>query len=725
MRWDVALETLISSHEYFPGSAMAPEPIPFPFFSNTELRVTHINAAGVETVLDEGLGYAIGGTGSQGLGTITAVAAWPIADRFLVERATEPKQKAVIKPQEPLPATAIEQQLDRLTMLVQEMRRDVDSVQARGWLVPRFENKDGQFAVILPGGVPSFTDGTGSDSTLRTQIAAATGARFMGFQGRDAFDKLSEWPSVEDAGAKGDGVNDDGDAINQALATYKCVRFLPGRTYYTSKRIIVPTSCRRIHGQGAIVKGPGASSGVDGFHFENFNQGPSTFPTWHRNFVSRDYELPGLYDFRRAISILNAAFLPIRSDIIGFCYDGIYIEATAGAYSWAVQNVIRADMVQQCENTVHLVTVAASVEGIQGVDIHVPYSSGNGCGIRGTFDGVNANVNFNIFRFGNLDGNGRVPSAAFAVNFSHELSTTINTFLFDNEPINMNPVGAAAPYVNINLQEVVQSGRFLGNGFAPYNYGGFLPGGYRTTAEPGNGTMTIYVDRSVAATGIGSASSPYKTIAEAINALQEMDGFGYTGVISLAAGTYSESVLIDTRTAGSGNWRIILQPTSGTVTMTGGISVIGPCYVILQNLTTTTKAISASVNAHLGVNGLTFGAAAGQPHMVATLGALIEVQANYTISGGGAAHAQADRGGRIVCVGRSIAVNGTPAFTTAFALASLSGSLIDFGASVFTGAATGVRYSASGLAQINTNGGDANFLPGSSAGAATSGGQYT
>ncbi len=612
--------------------------------------------------------------------------------------------------------------LDRSAARDLFLRSRLSLLSSAAMLIPAL--RAGKFLAWDGAGNPYPASGTGADGALRTDIAKTTGAQYVGFRGRTAFDKLNEVPSVEDAGAVGDGVTDDGDAINLALSTYQTVRFQPGKVYYTSKRLVVPTTCRRIYGQGALVKGPGSGGTVDGFHFENFNQGPNTFPTWHRSFVSRDYELPGLYDFRRAISILNAAFLPISSDIIGFCYDGIYIEATTGPYSWAVQNVIRADMVQQCENAIHLVTVGGSVEGIQGVDVHIPYSSGNGCGIRGTFDGVNANINFNIFRFGNLDGNGRVPLSAYAVNFSHELSTTINTFLFDNEPINMNPIGAASPYVKINQQEVVQSGRYLGNGFAPYNYGGFLPGGYRTTAAPGAGTMTIYVDQSVATTGIGSSASPYKTIAEAIDALQDMDGFGYTVVISMAAGTYSEAVLIDTRSAGSGNWRIIMQPTSGTVTLTGGITVTGPCYVILQNFTVTTKGITSSVNAYVGVNNITFGAATGQAHLVAAFGGALEIQANYSITGGAAVHVQADRGGRIVGASRTVTLTGTPAFSNVFALASMAGSLIDFGGSTFTGSATGVRYSATALGLINTNGGGASFLPGNSAGSTTGGGQY-
>lgn len=704
-------------------------PVAFQYADKSGLVVELVDdASGNAITLTEGTDYTRSGDGMAAPSSITTLAVYPAGKSIRRRRATPRLQSLLAPPNSLPPAAQMERAWDRAVLAVQEIDAELGVAFAkllRTWLVPEDGSQDGKYPVVLPGGGLGYASGTGVDGALRTDIALPTGAQFMGFRGRSAFDKLSEWPSVEDAGATGDGVTDDGDAINLALATYKCVRFLPGRTYYTSKDIVVPPTCRRIHGQGAIVKGPGAGSTVDGFHFEGFNQGPNTFPTWHRNFVSRSYELPGLYDFRRAISIVNAAFLPISSDIIGFCYDAIYIEATAGANSWSVQNIVRADLVQQCENVLHLVTVSGSVEGIQGCDVHVPYASGNGCGIRGTFDGAGANINFNIFRFGNLDGNGRLPSAAFAVNFSHELNTTINTFLFDNEPINMNPIGASSPYVNINQQEVVESGRFLGNGFAPYNYEGFLPGGYRTTAEPGAGTMTIHVNAGVATTGIGSAASPYKTIAEAVSALQEMDGFGYTCVVSLAAGTYSEAVLIDTRTAGSGNWRIILQPTSGTVTLTGGVSVVGPSYVILQNLTMTTKAISASVNAHVGVNGLTFGAAPGQSHMVATLGALIEVQSSYTISGGGAAHVQADRGGRIVGVGRSVTVTGAPAFSTAFALAGLAGSLIDFGGSSFTGAATGARYSATGLAQINTGGGGAAFFPGSAAGSVLSGGQYT
>ena len=177
----MALETLISSHEYFPGSAMAPEPIPFPFLANSEILAKHINGAGVETPLAEGIDYVLSGQGTAGLGTIRALAAYPDDHRILIERSTEPKQKAVIKPQEPFPAAAAEQQLDRITMLLQELRRDLDGVMDRGWVVPRYENVVGKFSVVLPGGVPGFASGTGADPALRIDLAQAAGAGLAGF----------------------------------------------------------------------------------------------------------------------------------------------------------------------------------------------------------------------------------------------------------------------------------------------------------------------------------------------------------------------------------------------------------------------------------------------------------------------------------------------------------------------------------------------------------------
>ena len=573
-------------------------------------------------------------------------------------------------------------------------------------------------------------------SPLNT-LASASGAGLIGFINtgtgatvRTVQSKLREIVTPEDFGAVGDGVTDDTAAILAALAAAKSVTFTPGKTYKTTSTLTVPPTCYRIEGNGAYMTGPGYNSSVDGFYFTGFNQGPSTYPTWHQSFRSQRYRLPGMTGYRAGISIYNAGFLNIECDIVKFCTSAIRIQAGSVLTNWSVQNIIRLNLAMQCTNALELICPGGgpSVEGIQGCYVHIDYSAGCNNGILGTFVDATANINYNIFRFGNLDGNGanNNPAATYAnaVNFNLELSANINSFIFDNEPINMVPSTGNSPYINVGVQEVVQSGRYMGNSFRPYNYGNFLPGGWRTTARPGSNTMYVYVDQSVGTSGVGSQASPYKTIAEAVAAILEMDGFGNTAVIQLAAGTYSEAVSLDMVSKGNGNWNIQLSGvlnTPGSVTLTGGVTFTGR-PVTLQDVTITTSGLVARKQAYVALNRVNFGAVTGV-QVTSETGATVEIGANYTISGGASVHAQTNFGGRFICLSRTVTITGTPAFSSYFAYAAGS-SYQDFTGCTFSGTATGTRAGVATLSCVNTNGGGTTFLPGNAAPVVVTGGVY-
>jgi len=564
-------------------------------------------------------------------------------------------------------------------------------------------------------------------------LAAPPGASLVGFKrseagavARSLFSKAAEWPTVEDFGAIGDGSADDTAAIQAALSLCTCLRFLPGKTYKVTATPTVPTTCRYIEGTGAQLVGPGSGSTVDGFDFTGFHQGPSTFPTWHQGFKGESYRLPSMTGFRRGISVRNAAFLPIASDVISFCGSAVYIQATSGANNWAVQNIIRVGLAMQCTNALEIDCNSGSVEGIQGCTFDIRYSAGCNVGIKGTFDSASCIIGFNSFRFGNIDGNGASPNS-YAAKFDYEITSDVNTFLFENEPINMVPAAGLTPYVNVDKQEVVLSGQYLGDDFAPYHFGGFLPGGFRWTSRPASGTLTIYVDQSLVTTGNGSSASPFKTVAEAVSKLLDGDGFGNTAVIQLAAGTYAEAVSIDARDKGNGRWKIIVAGvlnTPGSVILTGGVTVQGDVHVVLQDLTSQTTGIVANYRANVELNRVNFGAATGQTHLSSSDFSTVDIQADYTISGGAAAHYNVSTGGRIRCLSHAVTISGTPAFSGEFALATDSGSQLTTTGSTYTGSATGTRYLAQLNAVINTGGGGASAFPGSVAGSTATGGQY-
>jgi hypothetical protein len=186
----VAVNTEITSHSYSPGSAMAAEAIPFPFLQAADLLVTHVAAAdGARTLLTLNTNYTIGGDGAAQSGTVTASAAWPAGDVWLIERVTELKQKAVIAAGQPLPAADLTRTLDKAMMGAQENRRDIADTQARALMVAPgqaldpidLEDFKGKFLAVDAGGGITPASGTGADGALRTDLAASGGSALAGF----------------------------------------------------------------------------------------------------------------------------------------------------------------------------------------------------------------------------------------------------------------------------------------------------------------------------------------------------------------------------------------------------------------------------------------------------------------------------------------------------------------------------------------------------------------
>ena len=161
---------------------------------------------------------------------------------------------------------------------------------------------------------------------------------------------------------------------------------------------------------------------------------------------------------------------------------------------------------------------------------------------------------------------------------------------------------------------------------------------------------------------------------------------------------------------------------SGLIAATNNTGVIVQGVTI--NNTSTINAHLAAVSASsVSFNNVTFssGVATGQPVAYATLGGSITCNGG-NIMGTNCGSLFTAQGGNITLTA-SITVQGTPNFTNACALASQSGTIAISGGS-FTGAATGLRYSAVLNGTINTSGAGASFFPGNSAGTTATGGQY-
>lgn len=110
-------------------------------------------------------------------------------------------------------------------------------------------------------------------------------------------------------------------------------------------------------------------------------------------------------------------------------------------------------------------------------------------------------------------------------------------------------------------------------------------------------------------------------------------------------------------------------------------------------------------------------------HIVMSLGALLTISGAYTISGGAGSHFESTNGGLITCNTnhlpvQTVTISGTPTFSNAFALCAAGSINLNPALIVFSGAANGPRYLSEYNGAIMTNGGGANYFPGSSAGVA-------
>jgi hypothetical protein len=112
-------------------------------------------------------------------------------------------------------------------------------------------------------------------------------------------------------------------------------------------------------------------------------------------------------------------------------------------------------------------------------------------------------------------------------------------------------------------------------------------------------------------------------------------------------------------------------------------------------------------------------------HIQGIGGGYIGAQGSYEITGGAESHCELSLGSILVvnADGITVTVSGMPAFSSAFLVCN--GSQASAFGFVFAGSATGQRYLVFNNGVITTNGSGASFFPGSTAGAISSGGQYS
>ena len=238
----------------------------FPVFAASDL-VVHLDAA------PQAQGFTVTGAGASGGGTVAFDTAPPDGTVVTLERRLAVERLSDFLESGPLSARTLNEQLDRLTAILQQLGADQDRML-------RWPATDLPALAELPsraaraGKVLGF-DGAGTPVALPPAGAGpdpgfvATGA---GAASRTMRDKLADLVSAKDFGAVGDGIADDTAAIQAALAAHRSV-FLPEGVYRTSGTITLKYG-QSIHGvgEGSVIQARPAA-----FDPVNYPDYPSQF----------------------------------------------------------------------------------------------------------------------------------------------------------------------------------------------------------------------------------------------------------------------------------------------------------------------------------------------------------------------------------------------------------------------------------------------------------------
>jgi hypothetical protein len=243
-------------------------------------------------------------------------------------------------------------------------------------------------------------------------------------------------------------------------------------------------------------------------------------------------------------------------------------------------------------------------------------------------------------------------------------------------------------------------------------------------------TYYVRTDGSDSNTGLtDSAGGAFLTVQKAVDTVYSVDTLIYDVTIQIKDGTYTGQISLGSPFIGNGVVTIkgnTSTPANVVISTAGHAFVIsGGCKVTIQDLKITTSAqngIAASGGAFVTISNLNFGAVSSN-QIQSTTGALVFASGDYSITGNATRHWETRAGGSITAVNKTVTLTGTPAFSTAFAVSSIIGSLV-VNNMTFSGSATGKRYDSQSNSVIYTNGGGATYLPGNSAGSTATGGLY-
>ncbi|MBN9023120.1 MAG: hypothetical protein J0H08_13715 [Rhizobiales bacterium] len=255
-----------------------------------------------------------------------------------------------------------------------------------------------------------------------------------------------------------------------------------------------------------------------------------------------------------------------------------------------------------------------------------------------------------------------------------------------------------------------------------------LPNREQLTA---NRTYYVRTDGSDSNDGLtNSSGGAFLTLQKAVDVVATLDRSTFNVTVEIGAGTLTAGCDITGWGPGSGQVTFDgagIGSTTISATSDDCFNVVNArCKIQNMKLQTTTGGccIRTGLGADVSHGALDFGATA-LAHIWAEYPGRVDGNgAAYTISGGGIAHILCRYNAVVASYAGAVTLSGTPAFSSAFIVASLCG-VVEYGGRSFSGSATGPRYQAVLNAVISTSGGaPTTYLPGNANGTLASGGAY-
>lgn len=246
-------------------------------------------------------------------------------------------------------------------------------------------------------------------------------------------------------------------------------------------------------------------------------------------------------------------------------------------------------------------------------------------------------------------------------------------------------------------------------------------------------TYYVRTDGSDSNTGLANTSGgAFLTIQKAMTTVSALDCGTFDVVIQVGNGTYTAGAIWRGH-LGSGT--VVLRGDTTTpanvvisTTSADALNLIAPARLTVEGVkvqtTTSGNGIVVPFGTMLSLGVVNFGACLGYTQIRLDGGYLV-CSANYTISGDAGRHASISSGATVDMGGNTVTLSGSPAFSGEFIYGSLASKCSLYN-TIFSGAATGKRYSLDLNTVINTYGAapaSATYFPGNSAGTASSGAQ--